>query len=381
MPYFLLTIAAVVVFALVWFMLRRPAAPAKRPLPMPVDAIKQTEERRAATVTSTGQTPAPARQAIVPATPLPPQLASFQWRSESNLDPAQRNKLLAEIQGIPRPPRAMQQLLSPEFVAKASSSELSDLVMGMPLIAAKVLSTVNGPFYGLQKPVTMIGQAVTFLGINTVRNISLQYMLAEAFKPKVAESQKAFDAIWKASAIASELAVRLGKALNLPDQASISTQVVLGFVGQLATASLIPPAELPQWLARDRLERARLEQDLLGLNATEFGVLLMKSWELPPSLIGDVGDTGRLLVTPPDLTDTTRLPRLALGYLCARLGERLALRQLNVLDGYDPWQDTAVDMHHPRQSLNLPALARLDSALQAPELLSAVRLMLGQTKS
>lgn len=381
MPYFLLTIAAVVVFALVWFVLRRPAAPAKRPLPIPVDATKQVEERHTAKGASTGQTPAPAGQTLVPATPLPPQLASFQWRSESNLDPAQRNKLLTEIQGIPRPPRSMQQLLSPEFVAKASSSELSDLVMGMPLIAAKVLSTVNGPFYGLQKPVTMIGQAVTFLGINTVRSICLQYMLAEAFKPKVAESQKAFDAIWKASAIASELAVRLGKALNLPDQGGISTQVVLGFVGQLATASLIPPAELPQWLARDRLERARLEQDLLGLNATEFGVLLMKSWELPPSLIDDVGATGHLLVTPPDLTDSMRLPRLALGYLCARLGERLALGQLNVLDGYDPWQDTAVDMHHPRQSLNHPALARLDSALQAPELLSAVRLMLGQTKS
>ena len=84
----------------------------------------------------------------------------------------------------------MQQLLSPEFVARASSTELSELVMAEPLIAAKVLSTVNSPFYALQKPVTNIGQAVTFLGINTVRSICLQYMLAEAFKPKLAESQK-----------------------------------------------------------------------------------------------------------------------------------------------------------------------------------------------
>jgi hypothetical protein len=38
-------------------------------------------------------------------------------------------------------------------------------------------------------------------------------------------------------------------------------------------------------------------------------------------------------------------------------------------------------MHHLRQSLNHPALARLDAALQAPELLMAVRLMLGQATS
>lgn len=381
MTYVVLMIAAVVVFALAWFVLRRPTTAAPRPLPMPVDATTPVMQRRAAAETPASQAPACPGRAPVPAAPLPPELADFHWLSEADLDASRRDTLMAAIQGIPRPPRAMQQLLSPEFLAKASSADLSELVMGEPLIAAKVLSTVNGSFYGLQKPVTNIGQAVTFLGINTVRSICLQYMLAEAFKPKLAESQQVFEAIWKASAIASELAVRLGKALKLPDQGGLTTQVVLGFVGQLATASLIPPAGLPQWLARDRLERARLEQDLLGLNATECGVLLMKGWELPTSLIADVGDTGRLLVTPPDLTDEARLPRLALGYLCARLGERLALRQLTVLDGYDPLHDTAVDMHHLRQSLGHPALARLDAALQAPELLMAVRLMLGQTTS
>jgi hypothetical protein len=272
----------------------------------------------------------------------------------------------------------MQQLLSPEFLASASSSDLSELVMGEPLIAAKVLSSVNGPFYGLHKPVTGIGQAVTFLGINSVRSLCLQYMLAEAFKPKLAEAQQAFDAIWKASAIASELAVRLGKALNLRDQSALSTQVVLGFVGQLATASLVPAAGLGQWLSRDRLERARIEQELLGLSASEIGCVLMKSWELPATLVADAGDTGRLLITPPEQIDPSRLPRVALGYLCARLGERLALGQLGSLDGYDPLADSGIDTHHLRASLAHPGLARLDAALQSPELLGAVRQMLGK---
>jgi hypothetical protein len=104
---------------------------------------------------------------------------------------------------------------SDRFIKPHYSADLSELVMGEPLIAAKVLATVNGAFYGLHKPVTSIGQAVTFLGINTVRSICLQYMLAEAFKPKLAEAQQAFDRIWKASAVASEMAVRLGKALRL----------------------------------------------------------------------------------------------------------------------------------------------------------------------
>lgn len=377
MSVMLLWIAGVIVLAVVWWWFRRPA---------PRATSAELAQLRAAVAplpSATAARPAavkaPSAPVIQPAHPVPPELASFPWKSESDLDAARREHLLAAVRGIPRPPRSMQRLLSPDFLASATSADLSELVMGEPLIAGKVLSTVNGPFYALHKPVTSIGQAVTFLGINSVRSICLQYMLAEAFKPKLAEAQKAFDRIWRASALASELAVRLGKALNLPDQSTLSTQVVLGFVGQLATASLLPPEGLAPWLQRDRLARARIEQDLLGLSASEVGSLLMKSWELPPALVSDVADSGRLLVTPADQIDPARLPRLALAYLCTRLGERLAFGQLDSLESYVPAADASVDMHHLRNGLTHPALARLDGALQANELQTALRQMMGQT--
>ena len=245
MPFVVLIVVLLAV-ALVWWMFRRPAPGAARPSPVPADAAPAPVPARRSAAAPVAPPSAPLR---ANPEPQPVELAGFTWIAESELDPGRRDTLLAAIRGIPRPPRSMQQLLSPEFLAKASSADLSELIMSEPLIAAKVLSTVNSPMYGLQKPVTSIGQGVTFLGINTVRSICMQYMLAEAFKPKLAEAQEAFDRIWKASAIASELAVRLGKALQLPDQGPLATQVVLGFVGQLATASLIPAAGLGQWLS------------------------------------------------------------------------------------------------------------------------------------
>lgn len=307
---------------------------------------------------------------------MPPELTALVWVREADLEAPRREALLAAIRGIPRPPGSLQQLLSPEFVARAGSAELSELVMAEPLIAAKVLGTVNAPFYGLHRPVNGVGQAVTFLGMNTVRNICLQYMLAEAFKPRLATSQRVFDEVWKASAIASELSVRLGKALNLPDQGGLATQVVLGFVGHLATASLMPPAALENWLSRHRVDRTAHEQAVMDLSASEIGGLLLQSWSLPDALVGDVGDIGRLLVTPVDRIEPARVPRLALSYLCSRLGERLALGQLHSLADYDASQDLGPDTHHLRSCLALPALAGLTAALQAPELHTALQLML-----
>lgn len=369
--------AGVLALALAWWFFRRPPAKTATERPIPVPRSSTAMPPRAASP-APAAAPAVRAPALDPAEPLPTELAGFRWLREQDIDPARRDALLTAFRGIPRPPRSMQKLLSPDFVAKAGSAELSELVMGEPLIAAKVLSTVNSPMYGLRTPVTNIGHAVTFLGMNTVRSICLQYMLAEAFKPKLAEAQRCFDAIWQASALASELCVRVGKALSLPDVGNLSTQVVLSFVGQLAAASLIPATRLEQWHHQDRLQRARTEQELLGLNASEIGSLLMKSWELPESLIDEVCGLGRQLVTPFMVTDRARAPRFALGYLCARLGERFALGELDSLEGYDPSLDISADTHHLRSSLAHPDLARLDQALSAPELQAALDQMLGR---
>lgn len=376
MSLLLLWIAGVVAIALVWWVLRRTSGPKPALAAPPV--ARQPVQRSAPPAKAAAPVPAavPPGASAAPTEHTPFELRAFQWLKEADLEAPRRDALMGAIKGIPRPPRSLQKLLSPDFVARANSTELSELVLTEPLIAAKVLSTVNGPFYGLRQPVNGIGQAVTFLGMNTVRNICMQYMLAEAFKPSLATSQQAFDAIWRASAIASELCVRLGKALNLPDQATLATQVVLGFVGHLATASLMPPKALSEWSVSGRLQRAQLEQAVLDLTASEIGGLLMRAWDLPLALVDDVCDSSRVLVTPVSQADPLRAPRLALSYLCSRLGERLASGQLASLRDYDALQDADIDTFHLRGYLALPALARLNEALQADELQTALNDML-----
>lgn len=273
----------------------------------------------------------------------------------------------------------MQQLLAPEFLSRASSAELSQLVMAEPIIAGKVLSAVNSPLYGLRHPVTSIGHAITFLGINTVRSICLQYMLAEAFKPRLAETQKCFDALWQASALASEIAVRTAKALQLANQGQLPTRVVLAFVGQLATASLLPADRLGPWLKEHRLGRARMEQEALGTNATEIGIMLMKSWELPSTLVDAVGGIGRTLVLPVQEADCERAVADALGYCCARLGEGVATGRLTTMEDIRISGDDSIDAFHLRGYLQLPPLDRLDGVLASAEVQGVLAELLTET--
>ena len=301
----------------------------------------------------------------------------FVWAYESDLPDARRDALMGVIGGIPCPPQSLHQLLAPDFFDRIGPSELTDLLRGEPLIAAKVLATVNAPFYGLSHPVTNIEHAVAFLGMETVRNICVQYLLAQAFKPELSSSQRSFDTIWRASSIASELALRLGKALNLPDYGALATKVVMAFVGHLAAAALLPRNAVDEWLMRSRMERAQIEQEVLGLSAGEIGTLVLRAWALPHELVSDVSDASRVLVTPASAVEPRAVPYLALSYLCVGLGERLALGDMFALAGYDPLGDDADENFYLRSYLEHPALAKLGEVMNSPEMVALVQQMRG----
>jgi hypothetical protein len=151
--------------------------------------------------------------------------------------------------------------------------------------------------------------------------------------------------------------------------------VVLSFLGHLAAASLLPYDCILWSPGNGLMERANVEQVRLGLSATEIGSLLMHEWDLPASLIEDVRDIDRILVTPIGTIEPNRAMRLALCYLCARLGERLALGSLSDLSAMDLSADSSAEFFHVRGHLNAPRMARLLEFLHSAELLKSMHQM------
>ena len=374
--------------AMVW--LKKPAAsPPQRPRPAAASGPAPDAPSGMATGPAHNATPMPvaarpqlARPSTTPRrtlAELPAALAQFKLVRRETLPAPAIDSLLLRLGQIPRPPLSLQKLLSPAFLESASSGDLSDLIMAEAQIAAKVLATVNSPLYGLKRPVASVGQAVTFLGLNTVRAICLHYMLDDSFKTTAPDRRKRFDAVLRASSLSSELCGKLAQQLELPEQGALVTQGVLSFLGQLAMTALLPTTG-PAWGPHaDLLARTQAEQTALGLGAAEVGALLMQAWDLPSSIIDNVRDIDSLLVTPADSQDPRRGSRLALCYLCARLGERLAHGQLADLAAFDVLADSSVDLLHLQGYLDAPALARLPELLQSPAVLQAVQKQLGET--
>ncbi len=402
MSMFLVSLVLVAALAGAWLLWRSRAAPptpapvaraARRPaaVGMPADGAataalpasgrmspgSQPGTEHTATRSPASTASAASAAAVATALPLPEALASFQWLDHDSLAADRRQALVVAVRRIPRPPAALHQLLSPQFLERASSNALSELITSEAQIAAKVLATVNAPYYGLQRPVAGIGQAVTFLGLNTVRSICLQYLLDDSFAPTNARLKRAYADIWGASALASELCTRVAAKLGLADASALVAQVLLSFLGHLATATLLAEQDADSGPAGSSLlDRTRAAQARLGLGAAEIGALLLQEWGLPATIVNEVRAIDRLLVTPVGALPAAQGSRLAVAHLCARLGEQLAAgggASAGGLAALAAAQAQADDGFHLHGHLAAPALARLPEHLQAADLVQALQ--------
>jgi len=333
-----------------------------RPRRRPAPRRSASAPARPAAPAAADATPAAAPAPLPPAPPL---------RRAEALDAPARQALLDALQQLPRPPRALQRLLAPDFVQRAASAELAELVLGEPVVAARVLAAVNAPLYGLQQPVASIGQAITFLGLSSVRGLVLQYLLDEAFKSAGdAALQQEFDRLWRASAIAGELCQPLAQRLQLGEPGSLMTQLVLSFLGRFASALLLRQRGLPLTGHASAQQRCQAQQQALGLAEGEIGFLLMQAWGLPEGLTAEVRLLGQLpSLRPAELGEALHGARLTLAGVCALLGERIARGELAQLAGFDPLNDASPDFQALQAHLGQPRLARLGELLRGPEFL------------
>ena len=311
---------------------------------------------------------------------VPKELSELQLTPFSDLPGDQAQTLLRRLQNIPRPPRTLDKLVSAEFLANASSATLSELMAAEPQIAAKVLANVNAPIYGLKKPLESMGQAITYLGMNTVRGICMQYMLDNSFKAASPDLNVYYETIWEASACASELCSKLAQLLNLPEPGNLVTQVVLSYIGPLTTYSLLDRQSVIRLAQCEPIDAARFEQEQLGLCASEMGAMLMQSWQVPESLIQDVRDIDHVMVTPCTVPADARSARLALCYLCKRWGMMLATGEIQNLHSMDLMNSESLEYFYLPDYLQHPSLARLLEFLQFPEIVACTAQMTARAK-
>lgn len=167
--------------------------------------------------------------------------------------------------------RLMQLLGNPE----SSSAEINALTTSNPVLSARILQTVNSPFFGLAEKITSVGRAITVLGYNNVRVLVLRESLNAMVPSRDPVLAEQYNRIWGHSAAVSACASYLGKNLfKLPDY-ELGTIGLLHDIGKYFIHAL--PASDP---GMGSLPRVLEEDATRGINHAALGSLVATSWQL-----------------------------------------------------------------------------------------------------
>lgn len=194
-------------------------------------------------------------------------------------------RVLGGVTELPRPPQSVLRLNALLDDPEAGLEDVAEVVEQDMALTVKLFQLVNSAQYGLLRPIQEIREAVSYLGMNTVRNLAVS---VEVFRTMSVASPEHADIVQELHDHAYEVAQIARQLVLVRDQANEAfVSGLLHDVGLLAVVSYFPDrfellqdasikSDLPVW---------ELEMEMVGAHHSDLGAYLLNLWGLPFAVV------------------------------------------------------------------------------------------------
>lgn len=264
--------------------------------------------------------------------PPPAPIASAPYRDDEILRRIEACPKLASLQSINQ---ALSALVRSE---QSLNAQIAEVIRRDPSLSARLLRMVNSVYFGLSTHVNNIEEAVFFLGLRQIRELSMATPVIdelEQLQQNEASAGLPWRALWSHS-LATAILTREILAAS-PLRIDDDTDYLVGLlhnVGKVVMAQAFP-AELRQLralAARDAAEFARHERELIGWDHARIGARYLARHRLSEEITFAVEYHN----------DPDRAPRHRLFAAAVQLADHLA-RHAGIPGGFETIDPIAAD--------------------------------------
>jgi len=169
-----------------------------------------------------------------------------------------------------------------------SNKAIADLIMKDQAMVVKILKLSNSALYGKREEIKNLTSAITYLGLETLRNIVLQIALVRMFR---FEHQKIPDfnpaTFWQHSIGTAYFSNLLENKLHLPHSEGFYIGGLLHDIGKVLIYQFYPQKfeEIVLLQIDDELSGIEAEEEILGANHAEIGGFLADKWKFDREII------------------------------------------------------------------------------------------------
>lgn len=196
--------------------------------------------------------------------------------------PPEIERYLSSCARLPSLPSVVIKIIDASKDPEISLGDVADILRVDPALSAKLLRIANSPLYAKRREISNLRDALSLLGLNAALTISLSFSLVRSLNNTEETSDDNYENFWKRSILSATIARQIGLTLKLPNLEDFFLASLLQDIGVLAlyyssSESLNDTtSRTPKFIDN--------ELDKLGVDHSDIGAWLLKSWNLPEKL-------------------------------------------------------------------------------------------------
>ena len=214
---------------------------------------------------------------------------------EKELEPKPSNRVFTiseNVKNIPSLPEVVTKVIQLVQDEKSSSFLLGKVISEDAGLTTRVLRLVNSSYYGFSRQIGSIQEAITILGITTIRGLVLSSSIFKMFSPKASE-KPVFDypQFWKHNLLTALGAKFLSELLFFDGKDDVFSAAILHDLGKVILAQYdsknYSQAYALSHGSFDSANKLKLEEEFCQANHCQVAHFVACNWNLP-AVISDV---------------------------------------------------------------------------------------------
>lgn len=172
-----------------------------------------------------------------------------------------------------------------------SNAKISELIKKDQAMVVKILKLSNSAMYGKRQEIRNLQNAITYLGLETLKNIILQIALVRMFDFKDSKIPDFNPAcFWQHSIATAYFASLIEKKLRLPHDENFYIGGLLHDIGKVLIYQFYPDKFEDMVLTQieDEVTDVEAEKEILGVDHAEIGGVLAEKWKFDKAIINAI---------------------------------------------------------------------------------------------